>query len=116
MTIRKAHQNGQPESDQMQQSRRSRGNGEGSVYQRSDGKWCAAVTLPTGKRKVLYGRTRQDVAAKLTTAMGNKQKGLPVSYERQSVATFLRRWLEESVRPKVRPRTFDSYRYLVELH
>ncbi|MGI8422981.1 MAG: tyrosine-type recombinase/integrase [Chloroflexota bacterium] len=107
----------QLEADQAKQARRSRGNGEGSIYQRAtDGKWCAAVTLPTGKRKVLYGRTRQDVAAKLTTAIGNKQKGLPVSYERQSVATFLRRWLEESVRPKVRPRTFDSYRFYVERH
>lgn len=28
-----------------------RANGEGSVYQRKDGKWVASVTLANGKRK-----------------------------------------------------------------
>ena len=52
-----------------QRRTRSRGNGEGSIYQRSDGKWCAAVWLDGGKRKVIYGRTRLDVAKKLTGAL-----------------------------------------------
>ncbi len=35
--------------------------GEGSVYQReSDGKWCAAVTLPSGRKKIAYGDTEEE--------------------------------------------------------
>jgi integrase len=44
-----------------------RGSGEGSIYQRKDGRWCAQVSLgykPGGKphRKLLYGKTRNEVA------------------------------------------------------
>ena len=47
-----------------------RGNGEGSIYfQESRQRWAAAVTLDGGKRKVIYGKTRQEVARKLTTAL-----------------------------------------------
>ncbi len=46
-----------------------RGNGEGSVYQRSDGKWCAALSLGAGKRKVIYGKTRQQASTKLAAAL-----------------------------------------------
>ncbi|MCS6881762.1 MAG: hypothetical protein NZU74_10540 [Chloroflexaceae bacterium] len=51
-------------------SGKRRGNGEGAIYQReSDGKWCASVDLGfiNGKRmrKVIYGETRKEVAAKL---------------------------------------------------
>jgi hypothetical protein len=57
---------------------RSRGDGEGSIYQRkSDGKWCTAISLEGGKRKVLYGITRQDVARKLTQALGDRGRGIP---------------------------------------
>jgi len=49
-----------------------RGHGEGGIYQREgDGKWCASVDLGlvNGKRrrKVIYGKTRKEVADKLKT-------------------------------------------------
>jgi integrase len=96
---------------------RSRGNGEGSIYQRkSDGKWCTAVTLENGKRRVLYGKTRQEVAKRLSKALQDREQGLPVAVERQTVKLFLERWLEDSARPKLRPSTFKSYSDLVKLH
>ena len=42
-----------------------RGNGEGSIYRRKDGRGAAACTLESGQRKTLYGRTRGDVAQRL---------------------------------------------------
>ena len=78
---------------------RTRGNAEGSIYQRSDGKWCAAVRLDTGRRKVLYGKTRQEVAKNLTAALRDHQQGLPVVTERQTLGLFLNRWLEDSLKP-----------------
>jgi hypothetical protein len=32
-----------------------RGNGEGTIVQRSDGRWVGAVSLPNGSRKWIYG-------------------------------------------------------------
>ena len=48
-----------------------RGNNEGSIYQRKDGRWCAQITVgyrENGKAifKYAYGSTRQEVAKKLT--------------------------------------------------
>jgi len=47
-----------------------RGNREGSIYKRKDGRWCGSVSLgsdyQTGKllRKVVYGKTRQEASEK----------------------------------------------------
>ncbi len=45
--------------------RMRRGHGEGSVYQQTDGRWTAAITLENRKRKVFYGKTRKEVQEKL---------------------------------------------------
>ena len=67
---------------------RGRGNGEGAIYERiqkytrRDGtvteieRWFAAVTLPNGTPKVLYARTPEQVARKLTKALGDLQVGV----------------------------------------
>lgn len=92
-----------------------RANGEGSIYKRRDGRWCATVSVDGGKRKSFYGRTRQEVARKLAAALKARQDGLPLPAERQTVAQFLSDWLE-SVRPSLRPRTHLRYEELIRLH
>ena len=93
-----------------------RGNNEGSIYKRKDGRWAAAVSLPGGKRHHLYGKTRQEVARKLTTGLRDRELGLPMMPERQSVGRFLSRWLGDSVSPSVKPLTYLRYTELVNLH
>lgn len=55
-----------------------RGHGEGSISQRADGRWMARVDLgwENGRRryKALYGRTRRDVAGKLTKVLRDVQR------------------------------------------
>src|SRR3990172_11104808 len=92
-----------------------RGNNEGSVYKRKDGRWTAAITLPAGARKSFYGATRQEVAAKLAEAIRNKDKGLPAINERRTVAAYLQEWLA-AVRPTVRASTWDRYEQYVRVH
>lgn len=94
----------------------SRANHEGSIYQRKDGRWVASVTLPDGRRKDRYARTRAEAAKQLTTLLKTVQEGLPVVSERQTVAAFLERWLTDSARPSVRPATYQSYARLVRGH
>lgn len=92
-----------------------RANNEGSIYKRRDGRWAATISLDHGKRKYLYGRTRQDVGRKLTVVLKAKQDGLPIPGERQTVGQYLEGWLE-SARPSLRPRTWARYEQYLRLH
>jgi integrase len=94
----------------------NRGQGEGSIYRRADGRWCAAVRLDGGGRRVYYGRTRREAADKLHAAMEARLRGASLATAGLTTATFLQRWLSESVAPKVRPKTYDGYESLVRLH
>ncbi|MFQ5730279.1 MAG: hypothetical protein ACE5GN_07955 [Waddliaceae bacterium] len=52
---------------------KKRGNNEGSIYQRKDGRWAAAISTGGGrdsrKRKYIYGKTEQEVTTKLAQAL-----------------------------------------------
>jgi len=93
-----------------------RGSGEGSIYRRKDGRWAASLRLPGGRRKTFYGRTRQEVTAKLHQALRAREEGLPLERGRTTVGDWLRRWLEEVARPRLRPSTYRSYADIVRLH
>ena len=75
-----------------------RGHGEGSVFQRKDGRWVGTLNFgwQDGKRrrKYFYGATRREVAEVLTKAQRDAQLGLTVARdERLTVADYLERWL-----------------------
>jgi len=94
---------------------RRRGWGEGSVFRRTDGRWCAYVSLPEGGRRYLYGRTRADVQRKLAEAHRAKDDGLPIGSERHTVGAFLAEWLEGQ-RHRLRPNTWKRYEEYVRIH
>ena len=60
-----------------------RGNNEGGISKRSDGRWMARITLDGGKRKAIYGKTRAEVATKLREALHDVGRGVPLVDERQ---------------------------------
>jgi integrase len=93
-----------------------RGNGEGSVYRRSDDRWAGSITLERGRRKTFYGKTRQEVAGKLSEALTARQGGLLVPREQETVGSYLIRWLSDSAAPSVRPTTLAGYERMVRLH
>lgn len=101
--------------DQGKRRGGKRGNGEGTIYERAPGQWRAALTLENGKRKVLCGRTRQEVAKKLTAALQAREQGLPVAGARQSITALLDSWLEAK-KPSLQPLTHESYKEVAELH
>jgi integrase len=73
-------------------------------------------TVNGPKRKVLYGKTRSEVAKKLTKAMADRDGGLVYDTNNQTVGEYLSRWLNDSVRSSVKPITFESYERLVRGH
>ncbi len=95
---------------------RQRGNSEGSIYERSDGRWCAALKLDTGKRKVLYAKTRKEAARKLEAALHARKEGTLISTRQQSLEHFLTAWLRDTVKLSVRPNTYRSYSGLIRTH
>jgi integrase len=97
-----------------------RPNGEGTIYERRDGRWegAAYVLLPSGgrARKRVYGKTRAEVFAKLAELQQKSRSGLPAISGQLTMATYLDEWLEMVAKPSVRPSTFYSYRLYVEDH
>src|SRR5579875_2556968 len=93
-----------------------RGNGESSIYLRGDGQWCAALRLPDGKRRVLYGKSREDAARKLKEAEASVIKGGVIPDRRETLAHFLDRWLADVVPQRTRPKTALDYATIVRLY
>jgi integrase len=92
-----------------------RGNSEGSIFKRADGRWTATISMDRGRRKSYYGTTRPEVAAKLATALKTRLDGGPLPSEQLTVARFLVDWLA-AVRPSLRASTYKRYTELLTLH
>jgi integrase len=98
---------------------KKRGNNEGSISHRKDGRWEARYTIHTvegPKRKVLYGKTRAEVSTKLTKAMADRDGGIVFDSGGTTVGDYLDRWLSDSVRGTVRESTYSRDKYLVTNH
>ncbi|WP_327065657.1 tyrosine-type recombinase/integrase [Kitasatospora sp. NBC_01302] len=103
--------------DTSTSSRRVRANGDGTVYQRKDGRWEAAgyVLAPgnTSKRVSVYGATRKDALAKLTEKIAASNRGVPVVTAQGSLAAYLTYWLENVAVHQLRETTHTRYTAVV---
>jgi integrase len=96
-----------------------RGNGEGSISRRKDGRWEAKYTAHTAdgpKRRTLYGKTRKEVADKLARALADRASGYTFDTENMTVGEYLDRWLNDSDRSSVRTSTYERHEQIVRLH
>jgi integrase len=95
-----------------------RGHGEGSIYQRQDGRWEAKAPIAPGAagraRRSVYGRTRREVVDKLRVLQTQAANGA-VPDERVTVEAHVTAWLKAK-RATVRPGTHVRYEQLVRLH
>lgn len=92
-----------------------RAHGEGTITQRSDGRWTAAISMEGGKRKWVYGPTQRDVKTKLDALKRAQHDGLPAESGRLTMGTFLADWLTVA-KPTLKPRTYARYEQLVRVH
>jgi integrase len=90
-------------------------NGEGTIYQRKDGRWEAAYYALDGKRRNLLRRTQDDARRALTAAINARDEGKHMPNGRETLAEFLRDWLP-GMRSRVRYRTWKRYGQLLERH
>jgi len=95
-------------------------NGEGTIYQRKDGRWegAAYVLLPNGtyQRRRVYGKTDAEVRQKLTELKAASDQGVPAEATGWTVERFLTYWLEHVVKPAAKPRTYQGYEVVVRVH
>lgn len=99
-------------------TRRRRGrrlNGEGTICQRADGRWCAAVSLDAGQRRFFYGASADEVARKLQRAKETIRQGRALDDERMTVGALLERFLDER-RGRTRLSTMVDYENVARNH
>jgi integrase len=94
--------------------RSRRANGEGSTYQRRDGRWTAAYYVPdrSGKRRrrYVYGDSPETVEEKLVQLRQQVRSGTPVAPAGLTLAEYLTEWLDQVAAPRVRASTLYGYR------
>lgn len=96
-----------------------RGNGEGSIGRRKDGRWEGKYTVQTmngPKRKSVLARTRAEVARKLTKAIADADGRIFTENQNMTVGEYLERWLSDAVKGTVRESTFSRDTYLFNNH
>ncbi|MER7844183.1 tyrosine-type recombinase/integrase [Kitasatospora sp. NPDC096077] len=101
-------------------SRKYRANGEGTIYQRRDGRWEAAgyvlATDSSRKRVRVYGTTRKEAADKLTDRIAASNQGRPVAAANSNVATYLGYWLDSVAVHRLRENTHTRFRTCIRLY
>ncbi|GER88990.1 site-specific integrase [Dictyobacter vulcani] len=90
-----------------------RANGEGTVYQRKDGRWVATISLDNGQRKYSYFATQKEAVKAIREAHKLRDQGIILAGKDQTVAFFLETWLQDTAQPRLRPKTYIRYRQYV---
>ncbi len=91
------------------------GNQEGTFAQLPSGNWRAQVVV-NGQRHGVTGKTRREAQEKLRKLLGDADRGLLPPSERLTLAMHIERWLDDVIKPSVRPRTTKGYRDIARLH
>lgn len=95
----------------------TRGRGDGSIFQRGDGKWVAVLPLGVraGKRlrRTKYATSRKDAADWLRDAQKARRQRTATE-DKFTVGEQITEWLDTSAAPHVRPSTLRRYRQIVK--
>ena len=101
--------------------RTRRANNEGSIFQRSDGRWGGALTMgydENGKiiRKTIYGKSRAEVVKKLSEISGRMKSNFYDLVEQNNLETLMFEYLMTFKKSAVSPRTFEGNIRNFKLH
>ena len=94
-----------------------RARGEGSLYFNEKKKlWVAQINLENGKTKTKYGKTQREVRDWLLQTRSAQKQGLLLEEDHLTLADFLDRYMQDVAAHTLRPKTIESYAYLVRMH
>lgn len=106
----------------MPSKTRRRDAGSGGLYQDARGLWTAVLELPEQgnkrRRKVIRSKDKATAARKLKEARAELDRAGDLATSSPTVATWMALWLDRIARPRLKPRTFETYegyvtRYIV---
>ncbi|WP_435969585.1 tyrosine-type recombinase/integrase [Streptomyces sp. Qhu_M48] len=104
----------------MAAQRKRNPNGAGTITQRKDGRFQAAVYVlqPDGTRarKFAYGKTWAECDAKRRELLDKVDNGIPVPTRSAKLSEWLPYWLGNIVQPRRKLSTYDKYETHVRLH
>ncbi|MFJ2594433.1 tyrosine-type recombinase/integrase [Streptomyces erythrochromogenes] len=104
----------------MAAQRKRNPNGAGTITQRKDGRYQAAVYVlqPDGTRarKFAYGKTWTECDTKRRELLAKVDQGVPVPTRSAKLTEWLPYWLENIVRPHRKRTTFAKYETHVRLY
>lgn len=96
---------------------KKRSDGEGSLYfSESENTWIAEVTLPDGRRKKKRNKKQQVVKEWLLGYRNLLKEDSPLVDERITLAEFLAKFLEDTAKHTLKPKTYSTYKWLIEKH
>ena len=99
-----------------------KGNNEGCIIKRSDGRWQGSVTVGknangTQRRQYVYGKTRKEVAEKLNQITYAITTNTFIDkYNNPTLNVWLDIWLNQYKKNNLKPTTFDQYESVIRVH
>ena len=98
-----------------------RTNGEGSIFQRKDGRWVGTITIGYDengqqKKKSVYGKNQTEVAKKLSEISGRIKNNSYEIIEHKTFGELMTEWLLVFKKSAVTPRTFEGIIRNFRLH
>ena len=91
-----------------------RGNSEGSIYKRKDGRYAASIVVE-GKRHTSYARTRAEANNRLQELQRKQKQGIPLTTSQMPLREYLAQWLGR-IKSIKRPSTYEGYEIMVRVH
>jgi len=98
----------------------ARGNGEGTIVKRKDGRWMGAITIGKKKnggikRKYVYGKKRKEVAEKMTRIKNELLNNSYVEPSDLMLKEWLYRWIEGR-KSSLAYSTYNNYKVMIRNH
>ncbi|HTF32786.1 MAG TPA: site-specific integrase [Myxococcota bacterium] len=89
----------------------------GSIVKRGERTWLVRISSSTDGKRSFHNHTvhgtKRDAERYLNAALRSRDLGTFVEPARMTVDAYLDKWLETAARPRVRPRTFQDYAWLL---
>jgi len=95
----------------------TRKQGEGTVFQRKDGRFVARIRLENGKTKQRYCKTEKEARVALRKLLQEQEQGKLVTGPQQTLKVYLEQWLEQVHKlSTIRTGTYNAYRIMINKH
>ena len=94
-----------------------RSKGEGTIfYSESESCWIAEIVLPDGTKKRKRSKRQQVVREWLQTSLTALKQGIYIKDNKITLSQFIDRFMEDIGAHTLRPKTIDSYWFLINKH